>query len=141
MRLTCNVAGSKAVRCWERTEDTLLRRALPDELRDCRLEACVQVGYLRFQAKSFGLCLNISDLLVSESGGECPFICACAAVSILGMGRLVCLTREFDPPRMSFVPHARQTHVPELEEAARVLRGGSHASLPMCATIQGWTHK
>ena len=78
-RLKCNVGGSKAVRCWERVEGEyeetkLTRRALPDELRDCRLEACVQVGYLWFQAKSFGLCLNISDLVVSQSGTECPFI-------------------------------------------------------------------
>ena len=78
LRLKCNTAGSKAMRCWERSEEpedtTLRRRAMPEEFRDCRLEACVQVGYLWFQAKSFGLCLNISDLVVSESGAECPFI-------------------------------------------------------------------
>ena len=73
-----NTAGSKAVRCWERSEEpedtTLRRRAMPEEFRDCRLEACVQVGYLWFQAKCFGLCLNITDLIVSEIGAECPFI-------------------------------------------------------------------
>ena len=79
LRLKCNVSGSKAVRCWERTdhdfeESKLARRTLPDELRDCRLEACVQISSLWFQAKSFGLVLNISDLVISESGCDCPFI-------------------------------------------------------------------
>jgi hypothetical protein len=79
VRLKCNTAGSKVVRCWERSDNEfeeikLTRRTLPAELRDCRLEACVQIGYLWFQAKSFGLCLNISDLVVTESGCECPFI-------------------------------------------------------------------
>ena len=79
LRLKCNTAGSKAVRCWERWESEfeeikLTRRTLPAELRDCRVEPCVQIGYLWFQAKSFGLCLNISDIVVTESGCECPFI-------------------------------------------------------------------
>ena len=77
LRLKCNTAGSKALRCWERSEEpedtALRRRAMPEGFRDARLEACVQVGYLWFQAKSFGLCLNISDLVVTESGTECPF--------------------------------------------------------------------
>ena len=79
IRLKWNVACSKAVRCWERAsaeeyEETKLKhRALLDEFRDCRLEACVQVGYIWLRSKNVVLCLNISDLVVSESGAECPF--------------------------------------------------------------------
>ena len=65
------------MRHWERSEEpedtALRRRTMPKDFREARLEACVQVGYLWFQAKSFGLCLNISDLVVTESGTECPF--------------------------------------------------------------------
>ena len=58
----------------EYEETKLRRRVIPDDFRACKLEACVQVGYLWFQAKSFGPCLNISDLVVAESACDCPFI-------------------------------------------------------------------
>ena len=68
-------AADGVIRCWEKTEDGIKRRELPqvEDWRNARLEAAVSLSSLWLQSKSFGLTLTITDAVVESGEVECPF--------------------------------------------------------------------
>lgn len=78
----CNVSmsGQMALRVWHRPggdeyeETKLHRRELAHDFRDCRIEACATIGYMRFQARRFCLCITLTDVVLQQQTESRPFL-------------------------------------------------------------------
>ena len=72
-KVKLNKTGRQACRCWDK--NTRLKREQPDDWRDCRIIPRVWIKSLWIQSKSFGVIMELTDAVLSESGPkECPVI-------------------------------------------------------------------
>ena len=71
LRVKMNISGRSQVKCWD--ANTRLPRPPPDDWTLCEVTPFLQIKGLWVMSKDFGLLLEMSDALVSESSQLCPF--------------------------------------------------------------------
>ena len=71
LRAKMNLTGRNAVRCWE--AETKVPRKMPDDWTICEVSPCFEIKGVWIMSKDFGLLIEMTDALISESFNVCPF--------------------------------------------------------------------
>jgi hypothetical protein len=71
LRAKMNLAGRAQVRCWN-AEDRKARKQ-PEDWTMCEVQPCLEIKGLWVMNRDFGLLIEMTDALISESSSICPF--------------------------------------------------------------------
>ena len=71
LRAKMNLSGKQGVRCWD--AETRARRPSPEDWTACEVQPYLAIKGIWIMNKDFGLLLECTDALVSESLAACPF--------------------------------------------------------------------
>jgi hypothetical protein len=70
LRAKMNLSGKSQVKCWDESKKP---RPPPEDWTLCDVQPCLQIKGLWVMSKDFGLLIEMTDALVSESSQLCPF--------------------------------------------------------------------
>ena len=70
LRAKMNLAGRNGVKCWDENKKA---RKLPDDWTYCEVEPSFVIKGVWVMNKDFGLLIEMTDALISESSTLCPF--------------------------------------------------------------------
>ena len=71
LKAKMNIAGRTGVRCWD--TETRAQRKQPDDWTMCEVQPSLEIKGLWVMNKDFGLVIEMTDALISESSTLCPF--------------------------------------------------------------------
>ena len=71
LKAKMNLAGRAAVKCWD--AETKKPRKAPEDWTVCEVKPCFEIRGLWQMGKDFGLLVELTDALISESAASCPF--------------------------------------------------------------------
>lgn len=71
LKAKMNIAGRSQVRCWD--ANTRQPRKLPSDWTTCEVQPYFEIRGLWLMGKDFGLLVELTDALISESAPSCPF--------------------------------------------------------------------
>jgi hypothetical protein len=71
LRVKMNLAGKGAVKCWD--ENNRLPRPFPEDWTLCEVSPFLQIKGIWVMNRDFGLLIEMTDALLTESSQLCPF--------------------------------------------------------------------
>ena len=71
LRAKMNLTGRNGVKCWD--AESKQQRKMPDDWTMCEVSPCLEIKGLWIMNKDFGLLIEMTDALISESFTVCPF--------------------------------------------------------------------
>ena len=71
LRAKMNLVGRSSVRCWD--TETRLQRKSPEDWTTCEVQPSLEIKGVWLMNKDFGLLLEMTDALISETSNLCPF--------------------------------------------------------------------
>ena len=71
LRAKMNLAGRNGIKCWD--AESRLQRKTPEDWTTCEVQPSLEIKGIWLMNKDFGLLIEMTDALISETSTLCPF--------------------------------------------------------------------